>query len=98
VLLVPRYLRPDALADQTRHLPRFGVATQLGFGEQDLTIHGDLEPSLGGRDQVEPLDDRRPTSEKIVRQTDGTGNVVSGNAELDGDVVAGVEHASSFRR
>jgi len=38
------------------------------------------------------LDDRSPSREKFVRQTDGTRYVVSGDAELDGEPVSGIKH------
>ena len=41
---------------------------------------------------MDVLDDRRPTSEQFVRQTDGAGHVVSGNAELDLEAMSWVEH------
>jgi hypothetical protein len=38
------------------------------------------------------LDDRSPSFEQFVRQTDGARHIVSGDAELDGEPVSGIEH------
>jgi hypothetical protein len=70
-----------------------GVPAEGSLGEDELTVEGHFEAALGRRDQLDPLDDRRPPGEELVRQTDGTGNVVSGDAELDQHVMAGVKHA-----
>src|SRR4051812_5049412 len=74
-----------------------GVTPQRGFGVDQFAVEGDLETALGGRQQLDRLDDRRPSREQFVRQTDGTRYVVSGDAELDGEAVSGVEHRCSLR-
>jgi hypothetical protein len=71
------------------------VPTERGFGEDQLAIEDDLEAPLRTGDHVDPLDDGRPATEQFVRQTDGTGDIVSGNAELDADEVSRVEHLTS---
>ena len=68
-----------------------GVAAEGGLREQQLAVHRHLEAALVGRHEFEALDDRRPPLQQLVRQTDGTGDVVSGDAELDRDAVAGVQ-------
>jgi len=89
---VPGDLRAHLVSDQSCHLAGLGVAADLSLGEHDLVVDGDLEAALRRGDQFEAFDDRRPTGEQFVRQTDGTRNVVSGNAELDEDAMARVEH------
>jgi hypothetical protein len=42
--------------------------------------------------QAKFSDDRGPATQQFVRQTDGTGDVVSGDAELDQQVMSGLEH------
>jgi hypothetical protein len=73
-------------------LAGFGVALEGRLGKDQLAVEGDLEAALGARDEIERLDDRRPPGQQLVRQTDGTRDVVSGDAELDADAVTGVEH------
>jgi hypothetical protein len=68
------------------------VPAQLGLGEEQLVVEGHLEAALRRGDEVEALDDRCPTVEQFVRQTDGARDVVSGNAELDEQPVLGIEH------
>ena len=66
------------------------------FGEDRLVVERDLEASLRARDEIDAFDDGRPPVEQFVRQTDGPGDVVSGNAELDTDAVPRIKHASSL--
>lgn len=84
--------RADPLADKRCDLAWLGVAAQTGFGEDQDVVKGDLEAPFGPRDQLDHRQDWGPTGEQFVRQTDGSGNVVSGDAELDGHPVPGVEH------
>jgi hypothetical protein len=84
--------RPDAILYQAGDLPGVGMATQAGFGEDQVAVESHFEAALGRGQQLNGLDDRRPVGQEFIRQTDGTGDVVSGNAELDQDSVPGVEH------
>jgi hypothetical protein len=68
------------------------VAPEVGLREDQLAVERDLEASLGGREQLDRLQDRCPSGQQLVRQTDGSRDVVSGNAELDRDAVAGIDH------
>lgn len=92
---LPVDLGADPFPNQRGHLTGLGVAAEGGLGEDHLAVEGDLESSLRGRDEIEALDDRRPAGEQFVRQTDGTGKIVSGDTELDADAVAGVEHGGT---
>jgi hypothetical protein len=82
----------DPVADQRGDLAWFCVPTEVGLREQQLVVERDLEPSLGSRHQLDRDDQVRPSLQQLVRQTDGTRDVVSGHAELDADAVALVEH------
>lgn len=88
-------LRTDPLAHQLHDLSRLRVPPGGLLGVDQLAVHDDLEGARAARDEPEVAEDRRPAAEDLVRQTDGTGDVVSGDAELDGDVVLGVEHCRS---
>jgi hypothetical protein len=84
--------RAEGALGESDDLAGFGVAAQGCLGEDQLTVEGHLEAALGAREKVERLDDRRPSRQEFVRQTDGSRDVVSGDAELDGDAVARLEH------
>jgi hypothetical protein len=87
-----RDLRSDALTHEADDLAGVGVAADGRLGEDQLAVEGDLEPTLGRGLEGQVGDQRSPAVEQFVRQTDGTGNVVSGDAEFDGEVVPGIEH------
>ena len=78
--------------DQCGDFTGLGVTTERGLREDDLTVEGHLEAALGGWHERDTGDDRCPSGEEFVRQTDGTRHVVSGDAELNVNVVAGIEH------
>jgi hypothetical protein len=90
--LVALDLRTEALSNNARDLAGIGVPTQVGLGEDQVAVESDLEPSARRRHQIDVLDDRRPPVQQFVRQTDGTRHVVSGNTELDAEVVTRVKH------
>jgi len=69
------------------------VPAELCLREDQLAVQRDLEAPFRGGDQLDGSDDGRPSGEKFVRQTDGTRNIVSGDAELDFEVMPGVDHA-----
>src|SRR4051794_9434904 len=73
------------------------MPAQRGFGEDQVTVEDHLEAALRRRQQVDRLDDRRPSGEQFVRQTDGPWHVISGDAEFDREAVAGIEHPCSLR-
>jgi len=68
------------------------VPADRRLGEDQLSVERNLESSLRRRKQGDVRDYRSPAAKQLVRQTDGAGDVVSGNAELDLEVVPGVEH------
>jgi hypothetical protein len=70
------------------------VALQRRLGEHELAVEADLEATLRRGHELDPLDDRRPSLEQLVRQTDGAWDVVSGNAELDLQLVPRLQHVS----
>jgi hypothetical protein len=67
---------------------------ERGFGEDDVTVKRHLEATPGRRKHGDVRDHGSPTGEEFVRQTDGTRDVVSGNAELDLEMVPGVQHGA----
>src|SRR5207248_3394830 len=90
--LIPLDRWAQSLAHQGGDLAGLGVAAEGRLGEDQLAVEDHLEAAVGRRHQLDGLDDRRPPLEQLVRQTDGTRHVVSGNAELDADAVSGIEH------
>jgi hypothetical protein len=88
-------LEADLGPEQAGDLARVGVAPERGLGEDQLAIDGDLEASLARRDQLDRLDDGRPSVGQLSRQTDGSFVVASGDAVLDADAVPRVEHGLS---
>ena len=87
------YLGADPLTDQPDHLPGLGVAAQGRLGEDQISVERDFEATLRRRDQLDCDDDRGPAGKKLVRQTDGTRDVVSRDTELNAEAVAGIEHS-----
>jgi hypothetical protein len=85
-------LRADPVPDQGDDLAGLGVAAHSGLGEDQLVVKGDLEAPLRRRQQFDGRQDRGPSPEQLVRQTDGARYVVSGNAELDLHPVARFDH------
>ena len=79
-----RLLAP--LVDQGDDLALVGETVKALFGEDQLTVKGDLEDAAAGRLQVEVLDLASVGVYQVFRQTDGIRQVVSHGAELYGDV------------
>jgi len=97
--LSPSDLVPDSFSHEGGHLPLPGVASERRLRKDELVVERDLEPTLRRGEELDVLDQRRPATQQLVRQTDGAGNVVSGNAELDRQAMAGVEdHAPTLPR
>jgi hypothetical protein len=92
---VARDARTNPRFDHLRNLAWLGMPLQLGFREDQFAIEDDLEPALRRGQQLDVTDDRCPPVQQLVRQTDGTGNVVSGDAELDGQFMARIEHEAN---
>jgi hypothetical protein len=94
-LSVPPDFGTNPLSEECGDFPLLGVPAQRRLREDEFAVKGDLEPTLRGGQEFDVLDDRRPAGKDLVRQTDGTGNVVSGDAELDGEAMVGVnDHAA----
>jgi len=96
-MAAPRYRsafdrRAHPLLEDRHHLTGFCMPPERGLGEHEVAVEDHLEASLRARDEVDLLDDRRPSREDLVRQTDGSRYVVSGDAELDRQSVSRVEH------
>ena len=75
--------RAETGLDQRVHLARLRVPFQGRLREHEDVVQRDLEPAAAAGHQRDPRDHRRPGLEKLSRQTDGSGNVVSDDAELD---------------
>ena len=73
------------LPKQPRHLAGLGVASSGFFAVDQDVAHGDLEPSAAGGDQGQGSDGGTEGGQKFVRQTDGSGRVVSHHAVFDAD-------------
>jgi uncharacterized protein (TIGR03086 family) len=85
-------LGAEAVAHEARDLARLGVTPERRLGEEQVAVERDLEAPSRRRQQLDRLDDRGPPGEQLVRQTDGVGHIVSGDAELDLQSVAGLGH------
>ena len=83
---------PDVVLEQADDLTGFGMAADVVLGEDEIAVDGDVEHALVPGDQFDRHDGGGPPPQQFVRQTDGTGDVVSGDAERDGHAVLGVEH------
>jgi hypothetical protein len=68
------------------------VPTDRRLREDHLSVQRNLESPLRRRKQGNVRDYGSPAAQQLVRQTDGAGDVVSRNAELDLEMVPGVEH------
>ena len=77
--------QPDDLAG-LREAPRLGLA------KEQFVVEADLETATIAGAQIDLNHDGRPVPENLGRQTDGTVQVVSGNAVLDDDAVFGIDH------
>ena len=82
------------MAHEIDNLTRRGVSSQPLLGEDEVTVERHLEAAVGGWYELDGLDDRCPTAEKLVRQTDGTGNIVSRDTEVDEEPVPRIEHGA----
>ena len=85
-------LRADALAHERHDLARMGMPTERLLREDQLAVKRYLESAVRRRDELDRFDDRRPTAQEFVRQTDGPRYVVSRDAEVDEEPVPGIEH------
>jgi hypothetical protein len=68
------------------------VPFQGHLREDELVVEDDFEAPLRRRDELVGGDDVGPSGEDLVRQTDGSRCVVSGDAELDAETVSLVGH------
>jgi hypothetical protein len=76
--------------DRVRDLARTREAACLLLGEDEVAVHLDVEDAAPALEQVRP--DAEPLFQ-LVRQTGGTGLVISSYAVLDGDTF-GHRHVS----
>src|SRR5438105_1324068 len=63
------------------------MPVQGRLGEDEIAVEGHLEAAFPGALQLDGVDHMRPPGEEFIRQTDGLGDVVSGDAELDVQMV-----------
>ena len=75
-----------SLIDQADDLALLRETVQPFFGEDELAVIGNLEHAAAGRLQGQVVDLAPVGADKLFRQTDGVRQVVSDDAELDGDV------------
>ena len=88
--LAPVDRRSERRLGQLEDLSRLRKAVELDLAEYQLVVERHLESALGSRTQGDVDHDRRPGPQDLSRQTDGLLEVVSGDAELDRDVMLGV--------
>jgi len=84
--------RADAIPHQTCNLACLGMSPERRFGKDEVTVERHLEATPGRRKHADVRDHGSPAGEQFVRQTDGTRDVVSGNAKLDLKMMPGVQH------
>jgi hypothetical protein len=75
-----------SLIDQTDDLALLRETVQLLFGEDERAVIGHLEHAAAGRLQRQVGDLASVGADKLFRQTDGVRQVVSDDAELNGDI------------
>lgn len=75
-----------SLVDQRDNLALLGEAIEAFLGEDQLAVVRDFEHTATGGLQVEVFDLTSIGMDKLFRQTDGIGGVVSNDAELDRDI------------
>jgi hypothetical protein len=88
----PLHFRSDTVSYQSGDLARLSVPAECRLREDQHVIQGDLESTLRRGDQLDRRDDWCPAGEQFVRQTDGARDIVSGDAELDAEMMPRVEH------
>ena len=74
------------MIDQADDLALLRETIQLLFGEDELAFIGDLEHAAAGRLQGQVGDLAPIGADKLFRQTDGIRQIVSDDAELNGDI------------
>ena len=74
------------LIDQADDLALLRETVQLLFGEDERAVVGNLEHAAAGRLQAQVGDLAPVGADKLFRQTDGVRQVVSDDAELNGDL------------
>jgi hypothetical protein len=87
-------LGADPVPHQSGYLARPGMPPERRFGKEEVTVKGHLEATPRRGKHGDVRDHRRPAGEQFVRQTDGARDVVSGNAELDLEMMPGVQHGA----
>lgn len=83
--------------DRLRQLQDFallGKTLQAFLAEDQLVVEGHLEAALVRRPERHLDQDRGPGPQDFSRQTGGLLEIVSGNAELDGNAVLGIDHGT----
>jgi hypothetical protein len=75
-----------SLIDQVDDLAPLRETVQLLFGEDERAVIGNLEHATAGRLQGQVVDLAPVGADKLFRQTDGVRQVVSDDAELNGDI------------
>jgi hypothetical protein len=75
-----------SLIDQADDLALLWETVQLLFGEDERAVIGHLEYAAAGRLQGQVGDLAPVGADKLFRQTDGVRQIVSDDAELNGDV------------
>ena len=75
-----------SLIDQADDLALLRETVQLLFGEDERAVIGNLEHAPAGRLERQVADLAPVGADKLFRQTDGVRQVVSDDAELNGDI------------
>jgi len=90
----PGESRPEPLLEQRGQLTLVGEPLLLLLAEDERAVQRHLEDPFGPRLQLHPGDDRGIAVEDVGRRTDGPFQIVSGDAELDGQPVLVIQHLS----
>lgn len=70
----------NELFEQCQHLTRLGMAAELFFREEQLTVYPEVKGTLTAHDKRKRVDDVLVVAQNIFRHTDGAFAVVSGHA------------------
>ena len=94
-MLTPVEGRAERRLREFEDFARVREAAKLHFAEEQLIVEGHLEPTLAPGAQGNVDHDGCPGSQDLSRQADRLVQVVSRDAELDGDAVLRIQHGSA---
>ena len=92
MLVAPVWWFAQCWFQQAPDLSRLGEPPELSFAEDHRVVEAHFESPFGTADDRDLGEQRRPQVEQLSRQTGGSIQVVSRDAEFDGDPVLRLNH------